>query len=118
MSEISTNKTEDIRFCNFYRCSECGTEWQDDWSCTCNDRCPECNTETEPYKSEDIHTMNYLELIAREMQTDDSNWDDQSRRLKRLYDEATPEGKRVINDALICVCGWSMTSLTEKLNEG
>lgn len=31
-----------------YQCSECGTEWTDEWSCTCNDRCPGCNVETEP----------------------------------------------------------------------
>ena len=42
-------------FRNFYKCSECGTEWQDEWDCTCNDRCPKCNAEIEPFKSEDIH---------------------------------------------------------------
>lgn len=31
-----------------YVCSECGEEWSDEWSCECNDRCPECNCETEP----------------------------------------------------------------------
>lgn len=39
-------------FLNFYRCP-CGAEWQDEWDCTCNDRCPTCNAEIEPYKSED-----------------------------------------------------------------
>jgi hypothetical protein len=38
---------------NFYRCSECGAEWIDYWNCQCNDRCPNCNVEIEPYKSED-----------------------------------------------------------------
>jgi hypothetical protein len=42
------------KYVNYYRCSEDGTEWQDEWDCTCNDRCPTCNAETEPYKSEDI----------------------------------------------------------------
>lgn len=41
-------------FRNFYRCSECGHEWQDEWSCGCNDRCPKCRTEIEPYRSEEI----------------------------------------------------------------
>jgi hypothetical protein len=40
-------------FRNHYRCS-CGTEWTDEWSCTCNDRCPNCNTEIEPYLSDEI----------------------------------------------------------------
>lgn len=55
MSEISVNKEIKITFKNFYLCSECGTTWQDDWECACNDRCPECNTEIEPYKSETIN---------------------------------------------------------------
>jgi len=44
---------EDYRYRNFYRCS-CGEEWEDAWSCACNDRCPNCNTEIEPYKSEEV----------------------------------------------------------------
>ena len=37
------------RFHNFYRCG-CGEEWEDYWSCACDDRCPRCNAEIEPYK--------------------------------------------------------------------
>ena len=39
-------------FINYYQC-ECGTHWEDEWSGTCNDRCPNCRTEIEPYRSED-----------------------------------------------------------------
>jgi predicted Zn-ribbon and HTH transcriptional regulator len=42
------------RFINYYECSECGTNWQNEDDCTCNDRCPNCDTEIEPTKSEDI----------------------------------------------------------------
>ena len=42
-------------YINYYTCS-CGTEWSDIWNCTCNDRCPKCNKEIEPCKSEDITT--------------------------------------------------------------
>lgn len=35
---------------NFYRC-ECGEEWEDSWDCSCNDCCPSCNKEIEPYKT-------------------------------------------------------------------
>jgi predicted nucleic acid-binding Zn-ribbon protein len=35
-------------FQNFYACPRCGTEWEDGWSCMCNDRCPKCNAEIEP----------------------------------------------------------------------
>ena len=38
----------------YYRCSECGHEWQDEWDCLCNDRCPKCNAEIEPYDYEDL----------------------------------------------------------------
>lgn len=40
-------------YLNHYRCP-CGAEWEDSWSCTCNDRCPDCNKEIEPYESEEL----------------------------------------------------------------
>ncbi len=40
-------------FRNFYRC-DCGEEWKDEWSCTCDDRCPACNTSCSPHDSEDV----------------------------------------------------------------
>ena len=39
----------------YYRCS-CGHEWQDEWDCLCNDRCPKCNAEIEPYAHEELET--------------------------------------------------------------
>jgi hypothetical protein len=45
------------QFINYYRCPNDGTEWADVWTCCCNDRCPTCDAEIEPYKSDDvIHT--------------------------------------------------------------
>jgi hypothetical protein len=41
-------------FRNYYRCPNDGTMWKDEWSCMCNDRCPTCGAEIEPYESEDI----------------------------------------------------------------
>jgi len=38
-------------FLNHYECNECDTAWSDVWTCACNDRCPTCNTETEPSES-------------------------------------------------------------------
>lgn len=52
MSDI-TNKHIDIKYRNFYRC-ECGEEWEDEWDSMCNDHCPSCDSEIEPYKSEEI----------------------------------------------------------------
>jgi hypothetical protein len=44
-------------FTNLYRHQDCpvkpGIEWSDQWSCACNDKCPACNREIEPYESTD-----------------------------------------------------------------
>lgn len=44
--------TEPARFLNYYR--HCDTEWTDAWSCMCNDKCPVCGAEIEPFESEDL----------------------------------------------------------------
>lgn len=37
---------------NFYK--HCEKEWDDEWDSMCNDKCPKCNAEIEPYRSEEI----------------------------------------------------------------
>lgn len=37
---------------SFYRC--CSQEWDYVWDSACNDRCPACNAEVEPYRSEEV----------------------------------------------------------------
>lgn len=32
----------------------CGQQWEGQWSCCCNDDCPVCGKEIEPYESEEI----------------------------------------------------------------
>jgi hypothetical protein len=44
----------DHTYRNHYHCDRCDVEWEDEWSCMCNDRCPRCNVETEPYQSDDL----------------------------------------------------------------
>ena len=39
-------------YANYYR--HCDQIWIDTWSCKCNDRCPVCNREIEPYFSKDL----------------------------------------------------------------
>jgi hypothetical protein len=41
-------------YLKYYECSECGTKWTDEWSCACNDRCPNCHVETEPSDVENL----------------------------------------------------------------
>jgi hypothetical protein len=31
-------------FENNYLCPECGAVWDSEWSCACNDECPDCET--------------------------------------------------------------------------
>ena len=37
-----------------YRKQHESVVWDDVWSCMCNDKCPECNAEIEPYASEEL----------------------------------------------------------------
>ncbi len=30
------------QYLNKYVCPDCGAEWEDVWSCGCDDKCPEC----------------------------------------------------------------------------
>ena len=52
-AELETNVAVEW-FENFYQCSECGTNWTDEWSCKCDDRCPRCDAEMEPLDSTDF----------------------------------------------------------------
>lgn len=31
-----------------YDCERCEASWSEEWVCPCEDRCPDCNTSTEP----------------------------------------------------------------------
>jgi len=46
-----------MNYLNYYHCPNCGSRWEDTADCTCNDRCPGCNTEIEPYSSADISPL-------------------------------------------------------------
>jgi len=40
---------------NYYECPQCGTTWEDEWDCACNDTCPACGTrEIEPHHWEEL----------------------------------------------------------------
>ena len=45
-------------FRNFYHCGDCGTSWEDEWSCCCDDECPKCgSSDWLPYESEDLSVV-------------------------------------------------------------
>ena len=42
-------------FCNYYKCARCGSKWEDEWSCMCDDACPHCgDRHMSPYESADL----------------------------------------------------------------
>jgi hypothetical protein len=51
---VMTRTPAELKFRNYYRCPYDGAAWTDEWVHTCNDRCPRCRAEIEPYHSEDI----------------------------------------------------------------
>lgn len=63
-----------------YDCSRCGNTWTDEWSCTCNDRCPQCDAETEPTSAIDL---------SRRLTAED--YIEAARFISRRSGEAAPE---------------------------
>ena len=46
---------------NLYHCTDCDTRWADEWSCCCDDECPNCGSRNwSPYQSEDL-----TEVVAK-----------------------------------------------------
>lgn len=41
-------------FLNHYQCDRCAAAWEDDWSCMCDDDCPECGLTMSPEDSDDL----------------------------------------------------------------
>lgn len=40
---------------NYYECDRCGCEWQDEWSCMCDDDCSECGARhMSPHDADDL----------------------------------------------------------------
>ena len=40
---------------NHYTCDRCGGDWTDEWSCTCDDDCPNCGARhMSPHDSDDL----------------------------------------------------------------
>ncbi len=50
--EPDANPVHCTLFLNHYTCVLCGTSWEDQWNCQCDDDCPRCGTTMTPHKSE------------------------------------------------------------------
>jgi hypothetical protein len=64
---IIDDNDEVIKYINYYRCTDCNTEWQDEWSCQCDDECPVCATPYSPYMSEDINEQKTLTILYHDI---------------------------------------------------
>lgn len=63
---------------NHYRCETCkghnskhALEWIDEHDCMCNDRCPDCDSEIEPYESVETKTITEIRVIDHTRKTFD-----------------------------------------------
>ena len=51
--KFNSDKDETLWFRNQYAC-KCGHEWEDDYECACDDRCPNCRTTVSPHWSQEL----------------------------------------------------------------
>jgi predicted nucleic acid-binding Zn-ribbon protein len=83
-------------FLNYYTCDRCGEDWTDEWSCRCDDDCPNCGARhMSPHDSDDLthvveqrgdkfvalrspdaaeHTPEYFELASFPTQSEAENY--------------------------------------------
>jgi hypothetical protein len=66
-TDVEIEKDEPNKYINHYRCPDCNTEWQDEWSCQCDDECPVCATPYSPYMSEDINEQKTLTILYHDI---------------------------------------------------
>jgi hypothetical protein len=55
--------------------------------------------------------MNLVEKIFEQMELDDDDWEEQSEILLETWREASEDRRRVIDEVLVALCGWTMKSL-------
>ena len=64
---MSDTEQDEPLFLNRYCCPECGHEWDDTWSCACDDECPECGArDISPYEHVKIEddSIDGMEALA------------------------------------------------------
>jgi hypothetical protein len=56
---VDPQPTSAMHFRKHYEWTHDGTEWRHEWTCTGNDRCSICDTETEPPVNEDVEAVSW-----------------------------------------------------------
>jgi len=69
-------------FSNHYECP-CGNRWEDQWDCTCDDRCPVCSTSCSPSFSYDLNNPEEV----NEMYYNKETLEEHTARIKKISDE-------------------------------
>lgn len=59
-----------------------------------------------------------IEIIFEAMTTDTDGNEKQADRLERLYNEADQTKKKLIDEVMMCLCGWTMKTLIEEKDKG
>lgn len=58
-----------------------------------------------------------IDWIEEQMANDDEDRVKQSRKLRELYEDCAPAQRRAMDDALICICGYSIASALERCSD-
>ena len=75
-------------FKNVYECP-CGHTWDDEWDCTCDDRCPQCNTSCSPNFSYDLEDP----VQVNEMDYNTETLKEHTARMRKISDEVKADIK-------------------------
>ena len=60
--------------------------------------------------------MNLIQKILEEALTDTDDSDHQSDLVIELYQNATQEERKVLDELLVCICGWELKSLLKMMD--
>lgn len=70
--------------------------------------------DTRVVSTEELHL---IELLLEEMHSDTDGGFKQSQILERLYNETDEKGRRLLNEAFMCLCGWCYDTLLNELKD-
>jgi hypothetical protein len=64
-----------------------------------------------------LQLPNLIDWVEQEMSSDQEDREKQSSKLRMLYEESGPVERQVLDDALICLCGYSFATALTRSSE-